>query len=181
MPAQPAPDVPKGRGRGRGRGGRGKGGRSGGHEVQDSASADTDTKKQNNQRKGSFLLANLVRAGNQMQSGSSWSIVRRSVLQIISKNLILLPLSQLPPRRVMEERAARHREILTLLGKLPNPDQCGRVGRKPPDVFASAEELLQCLAQESFLIFPVTLDFCRSIRCLTGFEFEALKCKRYQV
>ena len=136
-----APATSRGRGRGRGRGRKSK------DDIPDSDEGkqkQEQQQKKNNKAKESYLLANLVRAGNQMKSSSSWEILQRSVRHLISKSLVLQPLSKLPPLEVRQERQARNRRILTLLGKLPPANT--PVDAKQPRVWATAAELLQHLA-----------------------------------
>ena len=134
-----APATSRGRGRGRGRGRKSKDDKPDGDEGKQKE------QKQKNNAKESYLLANLVRAGNQMKSSSSWDILQKSVRHLISKSLALQPKSKLPSLEVRGERQARNRRILTLLGKLPPPDT--PADAKQPRVWATASELLQHLAR----------------------------------
>ena len=130
--------------KGRGRGGRGRGRKSKDDKPDDHEGKQKEQQQQkNNKAKESYLLANLVRAGNQMKSSSSWEILQRSVLHLISKSLVLRPQSKLPSLEVRLGRQARNRRILTLLGKLPGPDT--PADAKQPRVWATAAELLQHL------------------------------------
>ena len=118
----PQPALAKGRGRGRGRG-RGKvDGVKGQKDSKDPGSAPAVPDKTLPKPRKAFLLANLVRAGNQMGLSSSWKAMLRNLRQLISDKIKIEPLSALP--RDAECRLKHNTGVLEMLGKLSGPSKC---------------------------------------------------------
>ena len=90
-------------------------------------------------KKGPFLLTNLVRTGNQLSGGTTWTILQRALDTAVRKRLRLLPVSTLP--QDAEDRLRWNKDLLTLLGKLP-PDFEQPAG-KLDAVAESTSELLR--------------------------------------
>ena len=156
---RPCP-VPKSQGKGKAKGkkgssgsgssGKGKG-KGKNHEGEAEQEKATKTKT-----KVPFLLTNLVGTGNQMGNASSWRIVQNALKQTITKNLVIQPLSSIPPDG--KARMSLNRSLLIMLGKLP-PEVAtsGNLtsGMPSKTMCDSASELLQSLCY-----VHIFLHFC---------------------
>lgn len=128
-----------------------------------------------------YLLTNLVRAGNQMGSSSSWKIILANLKSTVTQKLRLRPLSELT-----EESANGHlcknRSVLQMLGKLTDSGGLSFGGMPPSSALNdSAEELLQTHGLFKFAQFfeggravTVTLHNKSESIMPTWFKFNAL-------
>ncbi len=136
-PVSGKPKPTRGRGRGRGRGGKS----SGEVETKSDAPSTIDAAAQPTRKRFPYLLANLVRTGNQMQNAGSGAMLRKQALALITKRLTVHPIGRKPTNA--EEQLVWNRHLLTMLGKLPAEHDATR--EKPTAINKTAEELLLSL------------------------------------